>query len=201
VLSDAEIEHAADTMRDLDRWKWLPMINATLAMEPDRKWYVFLESDSHILWSNLLAWFHTLDPEQPHYLGAGKEMHELPYAVGGAGIILSRNTIRTVIDLFAKNKDVWESLTKDVGSGDEVVGGLIAATGTKLTRAWPILQNHNLGEMDYTTTSEERRLWCYPSVSYHGLTPGEMEELWKFEQNWIRDKVSPSRHSRGEPTH
>lgn len=38
--------------------------------------------------------------------------------------------------------------------------------------------------------------WCYPTVSYHHLSPDMIEDLWKFEQQWLgeRDNVRTSFH-------
>ncbi|GIZ36719.1 hypothetical protein CKM354_000018600 [Cercospora kikuchii] len=195
-LEDEEMWASEDTTRKEDKWMWLPMIQKTFAEQPDRKWYVFLESDTYLLWGNLLAWLNTLDPEKPHYIGARKESHTLSFALAGAGFVLSHAAAKAAVDVFEKKKPVWEGLTKESPSGDEVVAGMMEAVQAPLTPAWPIFQRHKPAEIDYTTHSDGRRLWCYPSISYHGLVAAEIAELWKFEQQWLKDKPNTViRHS------
>ncbi|USW53482.1 hypothetical protein Slin15195_G068010 [Septoria linicola] len=196
ALEDEELWASEGTTKRLDKWKWLPMIQKTFAEQPDRKWYVFLETDTYIFWSNLLTWLETLDSEKPHYIGARKETHELSYALAGAGFVLSHAAAKAAVDVYEKNKMIWEGLTKSSPYGDEIVGGMLEAAQAPLNPAWPIFQRHKPAEMDYTTQSDGKRLWCYPSVSYHGLVPAEIAELWKFEQQWLMDKPSTIiRHS------
>lgn len=191
VLEDEELWNSENTTKRLDKWKWLPMIQKTYAEHPDRKWYVFLETDTYIFWSNLLSWLDTLDSAEPHYIGARKKTHNLSYALASAGFVLSHAAVKAAVEMFDKNKVIWEGLTEESPSGDEIVGGLLEAAAAPLNPAWPIFQRHRPAEMDYTTHSDGRRLWCYPSISHHGLVPAEVAELWKFEQQWLADKVCP----------
>lgn len=189
ALEDEELWNSANTTGKLDKWKWLPMIQKAYAAQPDRKWYVFVETDTYIFWSTLLPWLGGLDHKEPHYIGARRKSHHLSYAMAGAGFVLSNAAAKAAVEMYEKNKIVWEGLTKSSPSGDEIVGGLLEAAAAPLNPAWPIFQRHKPAEMDYTMQSDGRRLWCYPSISHHGLTPAEVAELWKFEQQWLTDKV------------
>jgi len=40
---------------NLDKFKFLHMTEQALAMRPDGKWFFFMESDTYVIWSNLLA--------------------------------------------------------------------------------------------------------------------------------------------------
>ena len=148
-----------------------------------------METDTYIFWANLLPWLGGLDPKEPHYIGARRQSHHLSFASAGAGFVLSHAAAKAAVDMFEKNKIIWEGLTKGSPSGDEIVGGLLEAASAPLNPAWPIFQRHKPAETDYTTQSDGRRLWCYPSISHHGLSPDEIAELWKFEQQWLVDKV------------
>lgn len=66
-----------------------------------------------------------------------------------------------------------------------MLGKVIKDSGTSLTWAWPIWLGIDIGNMDYNLTDYGHRLWCSPAVSYHHLSPSTVEELWRFEQDWM----------------
>lgn len=54
----------------LDKWKFLPMMAETLHLRPQKKWYIFVEPDTYIVWRNMAQWLQTLDPSKPSYYGS-----------------------------------------------------------------------------------------------------------------------------------
>src|ERR1700760_434540 len=54
----------------LDRYKYMPMIQSAYKLYPNAKWYVFIETDTAVLWSNLVTWLSQMDPEVPKYMGS-----------------------------------------------------------------------------------------------------------------------------------
>lgn len=54
---------------DLDKWKFLPMVKKALQTRPNSKWYIFMEADTSLIWSNLLLYLSKLNPDEPHYIG------------------------------------------------------------------------------------------------------------------------------------
>ncbi|OJD39770.1 glycosyltransferase family 31 protein [Diplodia corticola] len=52
---------------DLDKWKFLPLMQKALAAAPGphTKWFVFIEADTALMWSNLLRWLPRLDASKP----------------------------------------------------------------------------------------------------------------------------------------
>ncbi len=77
----------------LDKWKFLPMMNETLQLRPDKKWYIFVESDSYPVWSNILQWLERLDPSKPHYYGSEVQIGPDIFAHGGSVFVLSKSGI------------------------------------------------------------------------------------------------------------
>jgi hypothetical protein len=73
----------------LDKWKFLPMLNEILKLRPDKKWYVFVESDSYSVYSNILQWLERLDSSQPLYLGSEVEIGDDIFAHGGSVFVMS----------------------------------------------------------------------------------------------------------------
>lgn len=113
------------------------------------------------------------------------------FAHGGSGFMLSHPAMQLVVDYFAKHKDEFETFTDGHWAGDCVLGKAIVESGTPFTDAWPIMQGDYPGIVPYARpdgrpiADPNKREWCYPTVSYHHLSPDVIEDLWNFEQRWI----------------
>jgi hypothetical protein len=169
----------------LDKWKFLPMIRKTLRMYPDKEWYVFVETDTYIFWSTLLSYLAVLDSTQHHYIGAQSEIGDVIFAHGGSGFALSRPALEAAVDSYVENKASAEAFTASQWAGDCVLGKTLFDSGTNLTWAWPMWQGNDNGNMNYSSIDYGKRLWCYPTVSYHHIAPPAIESLWRFEQTKI----------------
>lgn len=175
----------------LDKWKFLPMIDEALKTKPDAKWYVFMEADTHIVWANLVAWLARLDPREPLYLGTETQIGDVLFAHGGSGFILSQKAMRMVSRQYAKNTTEYNAYTNEEWAGDMVLGKVLKDAGVDLTFTWPLLQNARLGEIEPLTNQFYRQPWCFPVVGFHHLSPEDVEEMWKFDQEWFV-KVGPT---------
>jgi hypothetical protein len=179
----------------LDKYKFLPMMRKTLELHPEMKWYLFVEADTYIFWTSLLAYAAALDPDAPHYIGGQNAVGDIDFAHGGTGFLVSRPALEMVVAEYVAHKSDWEVLTRDHWCGDCVLGKAFKDAGVPLTAAWPIWQGDKVGNMNYDRVDDgERRQWCPPTVSYHHLSIPAIRDLWEFEQNWISDagKVSAS---------
>jgi hypothetical protein len=170
----------------LDKYKFLPMMRKTLELHPKKKWYVFVEADTYIFWSSLLAYTAALDPDIPHYIGGQNSVGNIEFAHGGTGFLVSRPALEKVVAEYVAHKSDWGELTKEHWCGDCVLGKAFKDAGVPLAAAWPIWQGDTVGNMNYDRVDDgERRQWCGPTVSYHHLGPAWIADLWDFEQRWI----------------
>lgn len=179
----------------LDKWKFLPMVNKTLHERPDMKWYVFVEADSFILWSMLLQYLDKLDSTKPIYAGSQMFIADVLFAHGGSGFVVSRPALRTLVNHYAANKADIESFTDAHWAGDCVLGKTFTDSGVPFINAWPAFQSDYPGLVPYARADgpdELRRVWCYPTVSYHHMSPAMINDLWHWEQEWI-SKANPVR--------
>ncbi|KAL1640273.1 hypothetical protein SLS58_007089 [Diplodia intermedia] len=90
AAGDAALRQAA---WDLDKWKFLPLLRAALARAPrgpHTQWFVFIEADTALVWSNLLRWLPRFDAGKAWYIGCPTWIAGTAFAHGGTGIILSR---------------------------------------------------------------------------------------------------------------
>lgn len=169
----------------LDKWKFLPMVNRTLNMYPDMKWYIFVETDTYMFWSTTLAYLNSLDHKEPWYMGSQMQIGSVVFAHGGSGIFASQAALRMVVDLFVANQDEWEKFTAMHWAGDCVLGKAFTDAEVDLTWAWPTIQGVKPSSIEYDRFEYRKRLWCYPTISYHHLSPSEVEDIWNFEQDWL----------------
>lgn len=182
----------------LDKWKFLPMVNQTLHEYPYMKWYVFVEADTYILWASLLEYLKVMDHTKPVYTGSQMYIGDVVFAHGGSGFIVSQPAMRMVVDHYTSHKSELESFTDGHWAGDCVLGKAFRDAGVKFVDAWPIMQGDYPGTVAYAKpdgrpiADPTKRVWCYPTVSYHHLSPDVVEDLWHFEQDWMADHRSVS---------
>lgn len=179
----------------LDKWKFLPMANRTMELYPNKKWYVFVEPDTYLMWSNLLDWLQHLDPTEPLYYGSEVQISDDVFAHGGSSFLISNPALSRAAHLYQDRTSDWHTLTSSHWAGDCILGKALRETGTPLTWAWPMFQGGNPHTMDFAEDKNDgRSLWCAPAISYHHLTPSEIEGMFAFEQDWLR--VTQSRAAR-----
>lgn len=173
---------------NLDKWKFLPMLFEAFEDAPSHiKWFVVMEADTSVSWTNLLLWLNTMDPDVPHYLGSQNAIGDTIFAHGGSGIVLSRQAAK---QLRAKRDEEgkeaynkrWEDVTSTSCCGDEIVARALLEADVPMNMAWPLIQGETIATVDFT-----RHHWCSPPISWHHVSPIEIDALWQFEADWVDD--------------
>ncbi|EME46963.1 glycosyltransferase family 31 protein [Dothistroma septosporum NZE10] len=186
VLDDEEIWHSERTTQNLDKWKILPMISQTFAEYPDMKWYVFLPTNTFVFRSSLLVWLRRLDSTDRHYIMAFRNRSGT--AEPGSGFILSEPSMKLVSQHLKGQFSEWETMVGKLSSTDAVLDEALNSAGVHPTIVSPMLGAHSPGSLDLDEQSNGERRWCLPVVSYRGVSSSGVAELWKFEQEWLREK-------------
>ncbi|KAK5110978.1 hypothetical protein LTR85_000688 [Meristemomyces frigidus] len=174
----------------LDKWKFLPMLVRTLELRPEKKWYVFVEPDTYIVWRNLVQWLQELDSSQDLYYGSEVQIGEDIFAHGGTGFVMSKSAVQKGVELYLSEPEEWHTRTASHWAGDCILGTALAHAGVGLTWSWPMFQGGNPSDMNWLEVKADRRLWCEPAVSYHHFSSYEIESLWGFEQQHIQRSTS-----------
>jgi hypothetical protein len=170
----------------LDKWKFLPMVHHAFVSAPlEVEWFVLMEADTSLSWSNLLSWLNTLNSSDELYLGSQNIITDTQFAHGGSGVVISRAAADRLalarINVGAKLYDAsWEDITAHSCCGDEVLAQAFAAIGIQLTHAWPIIQGETINSIDWT-----RSHLCTPAVSWHHVSPMDVETYWQFQMEWL----------------
>ena len=178
----------------LDKWKFLPMIDKAIEEKPDAKWYVFIEADTYLGWNNLLEFLSNFDDSKPYYVGKHLYINEVEFAYGGAGFALSNPAIMKVSAQRSKHLAEYEDFTKSHWVGDCGLGKVFEDSKIPLYRAFPHLQGDSPATLNPATSKIDRDLWCYPTITYHHVSPAEIEDLWDFEQDWYKRHQILLRH-------
>lgn len=185
---DALIGEKIERASKLDGWKVLPILEKAILAKPRAKWFVFIEADTALIWSNLLAWLARFDPSVPQYFGSQAHAKDLDFAHGSPGFILSNRAVRLAVDAMSANASRYETMLSEEGCGDLVLGRLLHDIGIDMLHAWPILQNHTPATLEYTDQN-----WCHAVVSFHHMSPSQLSTLWGFEQAWVGEVEDPRR--------
>ena len=188
---------------NLDRFKFLPMVEQAFGVNPTAKWFVFLESDTYIVWDNLFRMLDHFDPSVPMYMGSpspGRHTEEdvtTWFAYGGAGFVLSFAAIEKLVSrkigshgayLQPSLSMQYEDLIKNDRCGDSVLGWALYEKGVKLMGMWPMFNPHALHSVPFGGAH-----WCQPVISMHKTLLPDMEGLTTFEnqRNWkVRHSMS-----------
>jgi hypothetical protein len=178
----------------LDKWKFLPMIDHAYAKKPDAKWFVFIEADTYLGWTNLLNYLGKFDDTKPYYIGKHLYINDVQFGYGGAGFVLSNPAMHKVIEQRSEHVSEYEDFTKTHWVGDCALGKVLEDAKVPLHRAFPHFQGDSPASVDPAITKIDRDLWCFPTITYHHVSPTEIEELWAFEQDWYSRHDITLRH-------
>lgn len=171
---------------NLDKWKFLPMLHrAFTAAQAHIEWFVIIEGDTSLSWTNLLQWLTLLNPDEPFYLGSPNFIGSTAFAHGGSGIVISRKAADMLEEVRQREGAAaydarWEADLVDKCCGDEAIARALLEANIALTPSWPPFQGETLASLDWTD-----RHWCAPAISWHHVSRSELDALWQFERAWI----------------
>ncbi|THY85147.1 hypothetical protein D6C80_02548 [Aureobasidium pullulans] len=172
----------------LDKWKFLPMMHESYRLaSPDVDWFVYIEADTSLSWTNLLQFLGRMDPRKPLYLGAQNVIGPTTFAHGGSGFIISRGAAKRIEDRRRKMgarayDDRWELSTSLSCCGDEVVARALVEVDVDLTPSWPRLQGETVDTLDWT-----EKHWCTPAITWHHVSPSQVDSMWRFQNEWVKE--------------
>jgi hypothetical protein len=154
------------------------MVEETFEMRPDARWYVFIETDSYIVWPNLVAWLSKLDSKKPWYMGSAVSTGAHSFAHGGSGYVLSNAAMNKLVgpDQPQGLARSWDTRMTAHCCGDIALGIALEEKGVKLTGARPYMNGYKPSTFTYGEH------WCQPVVAMHHMTSHEISSMWRFER-------------------
>lgn len=169
---------------NLDKWKFLPMVLESYERFPDKKWYIVVEADTYISWTNYLLWTSKLPAEEMVYAGCQVMIGKTIFAHGGSSFLLSNPSLKSLKRIAPDLKAAWENRTSGDCCGDKILSEALQEGGVRPMSVWPMIQGETPTTLDWS-----ERHWCSPALSWHHLSSAEVDALWKFEQEFVTKHV------------
>src|ERR1700761_5889158 len=154
----------------LDRFKYMPMMQSAYKLYPNAKWYVFVETDTAVLWSNLVTWLSQMDHKVPKYLGSQVVGSKAPngkdyiFAHGGSGFFVSQAAARMMVDALSTGEMKFFNFAKNDCCGDAALAKAFWELGILITPAFP----NSSGETPESVGNYDEN-WCFAPVFFHHL--------------------------------
>jgi hypothetical protein len=108
--------------------------------------------------------------------------------------------MKTVVEFYPSHQEEIKEFTDERWAGDCVLGQVFKDAGVPFTNCWPIFQGDFPGILAYARSDgrpvakEKTRVWCYPKISYHHLSPEIVEDLWHSEQRRFESDLTVGFH-------
>jgi hypothetical protein len=183
---------------DLDKYKFLNMIVRTWEMRPNRKWYVFAEGDTYIVWSNLVQWLREkADPQENLYVGSVAFIANLPFAHGGSGYVMSGVLVKKLIEEIPNLGSKYDELAPKTCCGDGLLSQAIDDVGVSVKQAHPMFNGEKPNTLPFGPTH-----WCQPLFTMHHMNSEEISSVWQYEQTRTKtvslsaEQASPTTNKR-----
>ncbi|EEP78539.1 predicted protein [Uncinocarpus reesii 1704] len=189
----------------LDKYKFFPMVEYAYRQNPHAKWYVFTETDTFVIWDNLVQLLGRYNWTDPLYMGSptpgrtlGQEWggRKSFFAYGGSGFVLSAAAMEILLQGQAgDNTDGSQLLTSKYRKmirgdccGDSVLGWVAAQHRINVTGLWPMFDPAAVHDTPLGRTS-----WCQPAISFHRTKAPDTLKLWRWLQEKRKDGMSLGR--------
>lgn len=162
---------------ELDKYKFLHMIERTWKMRPNMEWYVFAEADSYVFWPNLVWWLRNkVNPKDFPYIGSVAMLKGFPFAHGGSGYVISGETVKMMAETPGL-ADKYDLMAPHECCGDYLMALAVNDTGRKVKQAHPMFN----GEKPSTLPFSEGH-WCQALMTMHHMNSEEVSQVWEYEQ-------------------
>lgn len=172
---------STDGAWDLDKWKFIPMTVKTSARYPDHDWYIFIDADTSLSWSNALLYLGKLNASEPLYVGNVASL-DIGFAHGGSGYAISKAAMKLFVKGYAEHGSRWEDYTRDTCCGDHALAKAFMDLNIHVTHAAPPFEGCPLRLADFYWAR-----WCSPSITFHHLSSSDIDVFWHFNQRWVAE--------------
>jgi Fringe-like len=177
----------------LDRYKNIPMLRRAYETYPDAKWFVFMDADTALIWSNLLTWLSQMDSSEPRYIGSSvvggkwQGRDNIRFAHGGTGYIISHAAAKIIAEETDEEQKKSFEITREDCCGDSALAKVLRTHGIVITPAFPNVNGQTLYHVDYGRDS-----LCFAPVTMHHMNAEEIKELVKYQEILTNGRVSPT---------
>ncbi|GIJ88320.1 hypothetical protein Asppvi_007240 [Aspergillus pseudoviridinutans] len=169
---------------NLDKYKFLHMVEKTWVQRPNMDWYVFIESDTYIVWTNLLLWLRQFSPKKKLYMGSAAFVGDQGFGHGGSGYVISKALMKAFVGKNAWTAGRYDDVFPTECCGDFVLGrALKQEHNAGIQNFWPQMNGEKPVTLEFGSNQ-----WCQPVITMHHVKPRERSIIFDFEQ--ARDSIA-----------
>lgn len=162
---------------ELDKYKFLHMIERAWEMRPNKEWYVFAEADTYVFWPNLINWLRTkANEKEAPYVGSVAFINNRGFAHGGSGYVIHGETVKKMAAIPHVGAK-YDKIAPNECCGDLLMAMAVTETGPKVKQAHPMFN----GEKPNTLPFGHGH-WCEPLFTMHHMNSEEVSSVWQYEQ-------------------
>lgn len=163
----------------LDKYKFLHLVEKAWLERPGRDWYFFFETDTYIVWTNLVLWMKRISPpKEPLYFGFIQYFMNDAFAHGGSGIVISGQLLEQLIGDHAGLANKYDDVFTRNCCGDSVLANTIRQElDLGVQNMYPQINGEKPSTLGFGPSQ-----WCQPVVTMHHLHPRERTAIFDFEQ-------------------
>ncbi|PVH77896.1 glycosyltransferase family 31 protein [Cadophora sp. DSE1049] len=160
----------------LDKYKNTHILEKVWEFAPEKEWYIVIDADTYVIWSNLLRWLPSLDSAKKMFLGSVAFLESTGFAHGGSGTIFSRSLMRDYAVTRNGTATRLDSKIHTSCCGDVMVSEVLREYGNDLINIQPSISGQKPGTIPYHTD-----YWCQPSLTMHHFDAEDMKAFHQFE--------------------
>jgi len=161
----------------MDKYKNIPILRKSYAMYPRKKWFIFVDADTSVMWSNTMTWLQQLNHSKPFYSGSQNWIGDVEFAHGGSGYVVSQAAAKLLAEEDEEKAKSHISFAEHQCCGDMVLANAFHDVGIALNGSWPNIQGSRPDTLDY-----DIHKWCHAAMTFHHTSPEQTEELWKLDR-------------------
>ncbi|KAK1760282.1 glycosyltransferase [Echria macrotheca] len=166
----------------LDKYKNVHIAEKAYSMRPGYDWYLFIDADTYVLFHNLARWLSMMDPNKKHYLGSVTLINDFGFAHGGSGYVVSRAAMEAMVGQNPGIGSEYDYRAAEECCGDYVFGmAMKEKAGIEVEQMWPTINGEKPTRIPFGPSH-----WCQPIATMHHLNSEELENFWKFENDWLQ---------------
>ncbi|KAF4556078.1 Hypothetical protein D9617_1g079530 [Elsinoe fawcettii] len=182
VLSSDMPVDQEEASKNLDKYKFLHMVEKMWEMQPDKEWYVFADASAYYVWPGLVRYLKEQDPTRPRFLSKATRIgqSELDIPHGETGFILSGVAVRALVDSGKSIAAEWDKKMPFMESGHHAVATAInAELNLTLSNTWPVMIGDSPGAIPFQTN-----IWCEPVVALSNISSDLALRILAKEQSY-----------------
>lgn len=170
---------------ELDKYKFLNMMERTWEKRPDMDWYVFTEADTYVVWPSLVTWLREFAPKGEAYIGSVAMINDHPFAHGGSGYVISGAMMKKMVGNIPGIAARYDERAMSECCGDLLLSLAVHEAGGKVQQAHPMFNGEKPSTLPYGPGH-----WCEPLLTMHHMNPEEVSMVWQYEQTRTNKTVS-----------